>query len=415
MQVTGVEIIETGELSLSIYYIDDKGIKQYIATDNVIEIGGGTPSYTLNSPWVWNNINNSTGSAYSDNLNNPNDFKITATGDDIWGLSDNFGFLNRTGDVISALECKLEFPIVDSGGGSLDDFSKIGVMFRDSISADSRHFSVVRQKNGFITVLYRPTTGANTVVLANLINKEGITKLKLDYDGTSIIALYFDGSVWIPIITQQMTFADTARLGFCFAMKGDTASSHLSEVIYDPFDSIVTDPLKPTNLVGLKVSSKAEVTASGNPFNKPTGMTARIASKGAQIDSTVTITPPIVTSAGLTILNPETNGIQLLNDNLSVYQNQMKIKMGNTSSKITDEYWSFNPNSETRAWKIGKGAWRFTNLEDFVIPACYNGKEIMITKILYGSTLPAWDPNPNRVTDIYFPRYVFFQQIKLTY
>lgn len=330
------------------------------------------------------------------------DFRVVADGDDIWTTDDEMGFLWIPGGNKS-LEAKIVWPETADNGDALDPFCKAGIMYRESLSTNSRHLSIVRQKGGFTTTLARTATGGTTAVINNG-SFENVTNLKLINTDGFIEAFYHNGSEYVSFGSTLITMPSTGMIGFCFSMNGATVTFGITEVITDGVTGINN---KPANLIAHICSYESEVSESGNPFGKPLILQGHICSYESEADGSEPVPSP---TTGFINFCPEPGGKQELNDNGSVYRNWMKIEAGTVANSITDKYWSANHfNDTTILWKINnEDTWRSTPLVDFVIPPAHRGKEIMITKITYGSV------DYNGVTrTLYSPRTTYTQLFRI--
>jgi PKD repeat protein len=86
-------------------------------------------------------------------------FEVAAYGQDVWGTSDGFQFVHRSlsgdGEVVARVSA-LSLP----AGAS---FALAGVMFRESMAANSRHAAVLIGSNGKLKFRRRVTTGGTTL------------------------------------------------------------------------------------------------------------------------------------------------------------------------------------------------------------------------------------------------------------
>jgi hypothetical protein len=83
-------------------------------------------------------------------------FTINGSGADIWGTSDQFGYvyhaLNGDGQIVAGVY-SIE---------NINALAKAGVMIRESLEPNSREFSLILTKSGLIQAMYRTTTGGST-------------------------------------------------------------------------------------------------------------------------------------------------------------------------------------------------------------------------------------------------------------
>ena len=317
-----------------------------------------------------------------------NTFIIEATGNDIWNESDDFGFLYREAGNCS-LEGVLLMPTADAGGGTIATNAKMGIMIRESLSPDSKFFAIVRQKDGYVMAYSRIGTGETANIITTFINAS-IDKFKMDVADTTQKVYYHNGTEWILMATLVLDFGLTPKIGFCFAMIGDTAGAFVQFVNFT--DNEVPVLTKPINLIGHLCSYKSATTnqPGGQTNNKPLNLIGNLCSyKSASSASTTTAGGKAATS-GFNVFSFGGKA-GLFYSQTSAPTLQMKITANVGASTISDEAWAYNPQmwngsamaTPTRAWKINDmGDWKTTALTNISV-ANYIGIPLTVTKIFY--------------------------------
>jgi hypothetical protein len=317
-----------------------------------------------------------------------NTFIVEATGQDIWNQADNFGFLYREGGNCS-LEGVLSMPTADAGGGTIATNAKTGIMYRETLLANSKFFAIVRQKDGWIMTFSRNTTGGTAVIVQALPNKNEVERFKLSNQNGLLKAWYHNGSDFVEFGTSQMTFATGSKIGFCFSMIGDTAGCFVQFVSFTA-EYVNT---KPTGLINKTISWKSATTiTTGGGVNKPTGLINKTISIRSASDPGAGggTTPPITPNVGHSVLSFG-GKLGLFYSQTSLPTLQMKITADDIAKTITDLAWDFNPPmwngsamaTPTRAWKINDmGDWKTTALTAISVSHLL-GNPIKVTKIFY--------------------------------
>jgi len=316
-----------------------------------------------------------------------NTFIVEAQGNDIWGNYDDFGYLYREGGNCS-LEAVLSMPTADAGGGTIATNAKTGIMYRETLTDDSRFFAIVRQKDGWIMTFSRNTTGGTAVIVQALPYKNEVERFKLSNQNGLLKAWYHNGSDFVEFGTSQMSFAAGSKIGFCFSMIGDTAGCFVQFVSFT--QEYV--PTKPTGLINKTISWKSATTiTTGGGVNKPTGLINKTISIRSASDPGATGgKPPITPNVGHSVLSfGGKDG--LFYSQTTTPTLQMKITADDIAKTITDLAWPYNPPmwngtamaTPTKAWKINDiGDWKTTALTAIDVSHLL-GNPITVTKIFY--------------------------------
>jgi regulation of enolase protein 1 (concanavalin A-like superfamily) len=138
---------------------------------------------------------------------NSGTYTVAASGTDIWGTSDQFRFVYRqvSGDVTIVAKV--------SSIRNVDEWSKAGVMIRESLSAGSKHgFALVSVARGVAFQRRRGTSGSSV----NTSGGSGAPPawVKLERRGSTLTASRSsDGSNWTVIGTDTITMSATVYVG----------------------------------------------------------------------------------------------------------------------------------------------------------------------------------------------------------
>ena len=368
--------------------LDKDGKTIHIVSDRIT----GTTSNTI-TPWTWTNIGGATGSAAR--IPFFNTYLLTTGGNDIWGNSDSMNYLWRTGGLVS-VEGTFKWPT-----GVTSPFAKQGIMYRESIAADSRNFSILMRHDGYLVAQSREADGATTNVELNVVGLN-ITKLKLENTGGNTIKVYYhNGNEWVLFFSKPMNFTSSALIGFCFAMAGQTVLVSLSDVIYSSSNDNTI--LKPNNLIGKFVQTKAEETETGI-VNKPlnlTGKYVQIKSAG----SPVNVPTPTPTTGWQVLSFHQKAGLTYIQTG---FTGAMKLVANIGAGTVTDEYWGYQPivrdannNIVTvyTMWKMDSGKWHKpvsiggdgVQLVNYAIPANLKGLPLTFTKYFITNAAPDFE------------------------
>ncbi len=179
--------------------------------------GGGGGGGSLPSPWADSDIGavSSAGSAtYSSGT-----FSVTATGADIWGTADAFHYVYQTftGDgSITARVASLQ---------QVSTWSKAGVMFRETLDANSRQaFMLVSSAKG-VAMQWRPTTGGTSLSAAGSSSAPP-RWVRLVRSGTTFAGYESaNGSTWTLVSSQTISMGATVFVGLAATSHNTSAST----------------------------------------------------------------------------------------------------------------------------------------------------------------------------------------------
>lgn len=328
---------------------------------------------------------------------------------DIWDISDYFGYLWRNGGNVS-VEGNVYFP-----SGALAWNAKAGIMYRESVAANSAFIAIVKLYDGILAILSRETTGTNVNLLTTKTGAGSINKLKLDNSNNVQKMYFYNGNAWELLYTTTQPFTSSAKIGFCFALVGGLGICSMENVIYKNSDIPVST--KPANLTGgiSYIKSATTEQPSGQTNNKPLNLIGGINYiKSTGTPSTSTGTTP--TQSGAKAATSGFNVFSFGNKEGLFYSQsqaktqQMKLVADVGANTISDEAWNYNPpmwNNATnsmvtpyKAWKINDtGDWKTTALTNIDV-SHYDSKPITVTKIFY-------------FVDVYTKVKMFQQQIQV--
>jgi alpha-galactosidase len=185
---------------------------------------------SIPAPWKFDEIEDDKASVnYHDGV-----FTIEAGGRDIWGASDQFGFLNQeaAGDhAVSARILSQTDP---------NPWAKTGLMFRDSVAPDSRFVMLCMTPGNGISLQWRENTGS-----ACKKKDFGAVSLpvyfKLSQSGSSFKAYKsIDGKQWD--LLGDVTLADAFNENYLVGLEVTSHSSHLLNL--SQIDQVQVNPVE---------------------------------------------------------------------------------------------------------------------------------------------------------------------------
>ena len=136
-----------------------------------------------------------------------NSYLISASGKDIWGNSDAFGFIHENVEDGTELSAKIE------SIENTNAWAKAGVMIRESLNANSKHAMVVVTPSKGVSFQRRVSTGGSSsdTTLSGIKAPEWA---KIRRDG-NLFTGYFssDNQVWYPMNSITIDMASKAKAG----------------------------------------------------------------------------------------------------------------------------------------------------------------------------------------------------------
>ena len=154
-----------------------------LAASDVLALFNGTAG-ALASPWTSQDIGSLglPGSSGSPG----DDVYVTASGSDIWDVSDNFHYVSRTWTGDGTLTARV------NGLSATDAWTKAGLMFRESLDANARNaFIAVTPGNG-ISFQSRSSTGGGTT-FSNIVGLAATVLAEAPTHGQRVHALPLGG------------------------------------------------------------------------------------------------------------------------------------------------------------------------------------------------------------------------------
>ena len=245
--VADVTVMGVNKYSITAYNTGDCEIRVMTAdkTDTVkcqIQV----VPVNLPSPWKFNDINETVGSAVFENKT----FTVKAMGADIWNKSDQFGFLNVDTLNSQSISARIKSQI------NTDPWAKAGLMFRETADASSSFVLLMVSPSNGIHLQYRDGTG-NDCADISYGNYTLPVYLKLDKtDSTFVSYKSSNGINWTTLgVYQNKTFNKVFKLGL--AVNSHNTSS-IGQAI---FDSVKIVPLRNT------ISSITSISKNENAVN----------------------------------------------------------------------------------------------------------------------------------------------------
>ena len=230
--VADVTVMGVNKYSITAYNTGDCEIRVMTAdkTDTVkcqIQV----VPVNLPSPWKFNDINETVGSAVFENKT----FTVKAMGADIWNKSDQFGFLNVDTLNSQSISARIKSQI------NTDPWAKAGLMFRETADASSSFVLLMVSPSNGIHLQYRDGTG-NDCADISYGNYTLPVYLKLDKtDSTFVSYKSSNGINWTTLgVYQNKTFNKVFKLGLAVNSHNTTS---IGQAI---FDSVKIVPLRNT-------------------------------------------------------------------------------------------------------------------------------------------------------------------------
>ena len=209
-----------------------------LAASDVLALFNGTAG-ALASPWTSQDIG-SVGLPGSAGSPGGDDVYVTASGSDIWDVSDNFHYVSRTWTGDGTLIARV------NGLSATDDWTKAGLMFRESLDADARNaFIAVTPGNG-ISFQSRSSTGGGTT-FSNVVGLAAPYWLKLQRTGNVFTPYHSaDGITWTQTAAPvTLSLPTTCYVGFAATAHNNTL---LTAAQFDHISLVGTVPPAPAGL-----------------------------------------------------------------------------------------------------------------------------------------------------------------------
>lgn len=193
-------------------------------------------------------------------------FDLTAGGTVIWNNSDRFRFVYepRPGDFDVIGQVSDLVPI--------SQWSRVGLMARESLDANSRHVAVMVYSPEQANVRefhHRPETGSASALWGESVSGVDLdrTWIRLRRQGNTFTGyLSSDGSEWTLHAEMDIDFPETMQVGFALSSENfssPTPATAVLENVGDYTPSILTHPVSQTVLAGLTAVFRAEARGAG--------------------------------------------------------------------------------------------------------------------------------------------------------
>ncbi len=219
--------------------------------------GSGSPVTELGSDWSSTDIGSPDESGYSWIWKDT--YTINGSGSDIWSTSDQFHFvyqsLSGNGTIIARLYSIQE---------DIHEWSKAGVMIRESLDADSKFSMLVGSSANGVSFQNRTSTGGSAAsnTDSDLTAAPGWLKLTRSDD---VFTSYYseDGSTWTTINSKEISMSTSVYIGL--AVSSHDTESLCSATFTDV--SVDQSDLKSASHIGNTKLEEMNITAYGKEGN----------------------------------------------------------------------------------------------------------------------------------------------------
>ena len=176
-----------------------------------------TSGYSLPSPWSHSYIGSGSSTGWAGYKSST--FGIEGYGGDIWGGSDDFNFiyrsLNGNGEIVARV----------TNSNNPHDWSKMGVMIRESLAANSKHVMLAKTPGNGLAPQSRSSTGGGSSHNMGGTNRLDTLKaanwLKITRNGNEFKSYYsYNGTTWNLLETTTISMGTNIYVGLC-ATAGD--------------------------------------------------------------------------------------------------------------------------------------------------------------------------------------------------
>jgi N-acetylneuraminic acid mutarotase/glucose/arabinose dehydrogenase/endonuclease/exonuclease/phosphatase family metal-dependent hydrolase len=187
-------------------YVPGGGLEPGDAPTSVVEKFDTAATSTLPTPWTSTDIG-AVGLAGSASFSSGT-FTIKGAGADIWDSSDSFYYLHQqmTGDgqIVARITSRQ----------NTHEYSKVGLMLRGSLVANSPHVILALKPDGGIEFMTRTATGGPTTFLTGDTGNSLPLWLRLVRNGTQVSAARStNGTSWTPIGSTNITLPAAIQAG----------------------------------------------------------------------------------------------------------------------------------------------------------------------------------------------------------
>eukprot|EP00956_Cyclotella_meneghiniana_P020383 scaffold35905_cov50-Cyclotella_meneghiniana.AAC.2 len=236
----------------------------------------GQPSSAGKSPFCkslcFTDINIGSG---SDGSSAVTDGKIEITGSgngETWGSSDSFHYYYNEEVVSGNIEIEMYVDSFETTLGDLPSNAEGGIMIRDHLAADSKHFSLYVRGNRLLRGEYRTADGGDTSVTTAVENTGNEVWLKITKSGTNFRAYYRTDNEWVEVDNENFEMnIDNFYYGIATSaadsnkMTKLTVSDFTFENIDDSSKRVQETKHLPSREPEVKVNDNASTTAAKTP------------------------------------------------------------------------------------------------------------------------------------------------------
>ena len=145
---------------------------------------------------------------------------------DIWGSSDAFHFLHKT----SNEDVSIEMFVENLTGSAIHGWAKGGLMFRDSLAANSKHFSLFVTGSNGLANQWRSNSGGSSFNYHSTDTASRNVWLKITKTGNKLQAYYKTGenNNWSPFGSERtMSFSGKFYYGVAVTSHDNTKIAEL--------------------------------------------------------------------------------------------------------------------------------------------------------------------------------------------
>ena len=188
---------------------DDEGAETSTST---VTITGVVP---LASPWKNSDIGAvaTSGSATYDSISGV--FSVNASGADIWDSADEFHYIYQSFDGDGEIIARVQSLV------NTNAWAKAGIMFRESLDADSKNTSFVVSVSNGLSFQRRTSTGGTTESSKGADHSAPVW-VKMIRSGNEFTASYSeDGSSWTDLSAETINMSSTLYVGLCVTSHSD--------------------------------------------------------------------------------------------------------------------------------------------------------------------------------------------------
>jgi hypothetical protein len=137
-------------------------------------------------------------------------FCVKGSGGDIWGAADAFRFVSQSRSGNTSIIARVTSQTNSNG------WAKSGIMLRESLTAGSKHVTLIVTPSNGVNLQYRATTGGTSTTVAAGTGITAPIWLRLDHIGTTFTAYRStDGVTWTQVAMLTQTMTSSLYMGLC--------------------------------------------------------------------------------------------------------------------------------------------------------------------------------------------------------